>query len=321
MTALSSPGATGLLTQWSCQPAALVLVALLGGWYLRSVRRLAKQGTRWPVGRSTIFGLGLAGLAWTTNGFPHAYGSSLYWVWTSQALTLLLVLPLVLLTGHPLQLARATGGAGVLDRFLRSGFARLLANPLVGPAVIPLLSAVLFFGPLPSWTIRVSPVGWLVQLLLVLVGALIVLPLIGLDDEPSSLAVGLSLAIGSFELVLDAVPGIALRLQTRLATSYFDHRSLHSWSPSSLHDQQLAGAVLWCASEVIDLPFLLLVFRRWIRADARDAAQVDAVLEAERFARVDSTRVPGDVEPSEGPTDAPWWLSDPGMQRRLRGPR
>jgi putative membrane protein len=321
MTALGSPGPTSLLTQWSWQPVALVVVALLAGWYLRAVRRLARQGTRWPAGRSAIFALGVVGLAWTTNGSPQAYGSSLYWVWTSQALTLLLVLPLILLTGHPLQLARATGGRGVVDRFLRSGLARVLANPLVGPAVIPLLSAVLFFGPLPSWAIRFSPVGWLVQVVIVLVGALIVLPLIGLDDEPSSLAVGLSLAIGSFELVLDAIPGIALRLQTRLVTPYFDHRSLHSWSPSALHDQQLAGAVLWCASEVIDLPFLLLVFRRWIRADARDAAQVDAVLEAERFARVDSTKPPSGVEATEGPADAPWWFSDQEMQRRLRGPR
>jgi putative membrane protein len=177
----------------------------------------------------------------------------------------------------------------------------------------------LFFGPLPAWAIRWAPVGWVLQLVVLGIGGLIVLPLIGLDEEPSSLAVGLSLAIGSFELVLDAIPGIALRLQTHLATSYFDYRHQHSWSPSALHDQQFAGAVLWCAAEVIDLPFLLLVFRRWIRADARDAAQVDAVLEAERAAR--ASLAPEPQPGDEGPADAPWWLSDPAMQRRLRGPR
>ena len=54
--------------------------------------------------------------------------------------------------------------------------------------------------------------------------------------------------------------------------------------------------MLWCVAELIDLPFLLLVFRRWLRADARDAAQVDAVLEAERAlarGRVDRHRAPG----------------------------
>ena len=70
-------------------------------------------------------------------------------------------------------------------------------------------------------------------------------------------------------------------------------------------------------AEVIDLPFLVLAFRRWSRADARDAAQVDAVLEAERLAqramRAESERSEVTVE-----RDAPWWENDPAMQERLR---
>jgi putative membrane protein len=140
---------------------------------------------------------------------------------------------------------------------------------------------------------------------LLAVGALMVLPLVGLEEYASSLAVGLSLAIGCFELVIDALPGIVLRLRTHLATGWFDHRALYSWSPNALHDQRVAAAVLWCVAEIIDLPFLYLVFRRWQRADARDAAQVDAVLEAERAAR-------------GADQDQPWWLADPAMQERMR---
>ncbi len=116
------------------------------------------------------------------------------------------------------------------------------------------------------------------------------------------------LAIGSFELVLDAVPGIALRLHRSLSTSYFDARAVHPWTPGALHDQQTAGAILWCVAELLDLPFLVLVFRQWIRADARDAAQVDAVLEAERVARSSSAEE----------RDTPWWLTDPSARDRLR---
>jgi cytochrome c oxidase assembly factor CtaG len=173
---------------------------------------------------------------------------------------------------------------------------------------------VLFFGPLAGWTIDSAPVGWLVQLALLAVGSLMVLPLVGLDEDASSLAVGLSLAIGSFELVLDALPGIILRLRHGLATSWFDHRTLHSWSPSALRDQQIAGAILWCIAEIIDLPFLVLVYRRWLRADARDAAEVDAVLEAERTAR--GALPDGQIAVER---DEPWWLSDPAMRDRLRG--
>ncbi|WP_375502352.1 cytochrome c oxidase assembly protein [uncultured Jatrophihabitans sp.] len=320
-SALDRPVVSGVLTQWSVEPLAVVVVIALAVAYAIGVRRL---GRPWPRGRSITFGIGLLLLLWTSSGFLEAYADSLYWVWAAQTLLLWLFVPIVLLFGHPLQLARAVFGRGSgIDRVLGSRPVKIVSNPLIGPALVPILSFALFFGPLPGWAITTAPVGWLLHLALVLIGAVMVLPLVGLDDDVSSLAVGLSLAIGSFELVIDALPGIVLRLNTHLATSYFDHVDRHSWSPKPLHDQQLAGGVLWTIAELIDLPFLLLVFRRWLRADARDAANVDAVLEAERAARrgLDEPPVPHgpvDVPDARVERDVPWWVSDPAMQKRLR---
>ena len=311
LAALTDPDPSGALTQWTLQPLAIALAALLVAGYLRGLRRLDAP---WPRWRAAVFGAGIVLLLWTSCGFPAVYAGSLYWVWTSQTLLLWLVVPILIMSGHPVQLARAISGPhGILERALRSRFCRVVANPLVGPALVPLLSFALFFGALPAWAIRYDAVGWLLQLVLLGVGALMVLPLVGLDDEASSLAVGLSLAIGSFELVLDALPGIVLRLRNGLTTSWFDARAVHAWTPGALHDQRVAGAILWCVAEIIDLPFLVLVYRRWIRADARDAAQVDAVLEAERAARRALPESDAQVE-----RDVPWWLNDPAMQQRLR---
>lgn len=313
-SALPVPAFSAMITAWTWQPVAVAAAVLLAVWYARSVRRLHQSGTTWPPRRSAIFAVGLVALVWATCGFAGAYLDSLFWVWTAQQLGLLLVVPYVILAGGPLQLARAVSGErGLMARFLRSRVIRVLGNPLIGPALVPLLSVVLFFGPLPGWAIDVRPVGWVEQVVLVAIGAVIVLPLVGADTPRSSLAVGLSLAIGSIELVLDAVPGIALRLHRSVSTTYFDHRVLHSWTPGAVHDQQIAGSVLWCVAELLDLPFLILVFRQWLRADARDAADIDAVLEAERIA---SGREHDDDE--HGPTDQPWWLSDPSMQNRLQ---
>jgi putative membrane protein len=298
---LPDPSLGSVFTEWTWQPLAIAAVVLLGGWYALAARRSRRR----RAGRAVTFGAGLALLLWTTCGFPGAYVGALFWVWTAQQLSLLLLVPLVILFGRPLDLVPR---GSLLARALRTPFARALSNPLIGPAVVPLLSAVLFFGPLPRWAIDVPVVGWVEQLLVVAVGAVIVLPLVGTEEIPSSLRVGLALAIGSFELVLDAVPGLALRLHRSLSTSYFDSRSVHSWTPSALHDQQTAGAILWCVAELIDLPFLILVFRQWIRADARDAAQVDAVLEAERLARSSPTEE----------RDTPWWLNDPAVRDRMR---
>jgi putative membrane protein len=304
---LPQPGPASAFTAWTPQPVAIVLVIAMVVAYARGVRRLRARGGSWPRRRVVRFAIGVVVLAWASCGFGQVYGSSLYWVWTSQALVLWLLVPILILSGQPIQLAQSLG-APRLDRALRSRTARVVSNPLVGPALVPVLSAVLFFGPLAGWAVAASPVGWVLQLVLLAVGALMVLPLIGLEERASSLAVGLSLAIGCFELVIDALPGIVLRLRTHLATSWFDHRALYSWSPGPLHDQRAAAAILWCVAEIIDLPFLYLVFRRWQRADARDAAQVDAVLEAERAAQgADEVR-----------GDQPWWLTDPAMQERMR---
>jgi putative membrane protein len=294
----AEPTPSTLLTAWTWQPFAVVVALALTAWFVRGARTLRR-------GQVAVFFVGIAALIWATCGFAGVYLNDLFWVWTAQQLGLLLVVPYLLLAGGPLEIAGRP-----VQRFLSTRFVRTIGNPLIGPALVPLLSVVLFFGPLPRWAIASPVFGWTEQLVVVAIGALIVLPLVGAGTLRTSLAVGLALAIGSFELVLDALPGIALRLHRTLATSYFDLRPTHSWSPSPLHDQQIAGAVLWCVAELLDLPFLVIVFRQWIRADAKDAADIDAVLEAERAARGD---------PSDDETrDAPWWLSDPAMRDRLR---
>src|SRR5262245_17533971 len=195
--ALDRPTPSAVLTQWTLQPLAIALAVLLVAGYLLGLRRV---GRPWPASRVALFGLGVLALVWTSCGFPEVYNSSLYWVWTAQTLLLWLVVPIVLLGGHPVQLAQAAGHGRGIERVLRSRWCRLIANPLIGPALVPLLSFVLFFGPLPGWTIEYRPVGWLIQLALLVVGGLIALPLVGLDEDATSLAVGLSLAVGTFEL-------------------------------------------------------------------------------------------------------------------------
>ncbi|HZY76640.1 MAG TPA: cytochrome c oxidase assembly protein [Jatrophihabitantaceae bacterium] len=316
--ALPRPGVVPVFAQWTWQPVAVVAVIALGWWYARAAREHVRRGHDWPRRRAVTFGLGLVLAVWTSCGFLQVYVRSLYWVWTTQVLTLWLLVPAILLAGQPLQLAVAVHGPDTwLARALHTRPARILSNPLVGPALVPILSGVLFFGPVPQWGAFTPAFGWILQPVLVILGAVLLLPLLGIDERPGTLAVALSLAIGSFELVLDAIPGIVLRLHRGLVSGYFDHRVLHPWSRTHLQDQQTAGSVLWVIAELIDLPFLLLVFRQWLRADARDAAAMDAVLDAEHAARAgmaDESQPEG-----TGDADAPWWLSDPEWQRRMRG--
>ena len=322
VTGLPALTAPGLFTHFSLDP--IVLIAALGAafWYARGVRRLAgrRRGSAWPKRRTISFTAGIVLTIWVSSGGLQAYATSLFWIWTAQILTLLLVTPILLVAGQPVELDRRLGG-GVVSRVVASPFSSVIGNPFVGPALIPVFSALLFFGPLPGWAVQAPVVAWIVGFLATVIGCIIVLPVLDIREVRTSVVVGLAMAIGFFELLLDAIPGIILRLETHRASTFFDHRHLHSWTPGWLHDQQLAGAVLWTVAEVLDLPFLIVLFVRWYRTDQREANNIDAVLDAEQI--VYSAQSPSPAprpESDDAAPDAvqPWWLSDPKMRERMR---
>lgn len=270
-------------------------------WYLRKSRPLTRSG-RWPAYRVVLFTSGLlAALLVTCAPVQRAaYGS--FTVFVAQTLALLLILPIPLIAGQPVSLAAESGSR--LARLPDTGFGRALYSPVVGAGIIPLASAALLFGPVPGYSIQVPPLGWLIQVVALALGAAITLPLIGSETALGSLAVAAAAAIGLVELLLDAVPGIIMRLSTHPVTNFFDYRAVRGHQWPWLRDQQVAGAVLWTVAELLDLPFLLLIFRKWVAADAREAATADAAQDRN--------------ESSESLVERPWFLDDPNLRDRFR---
>lgn len=312
------PTVGSLLTAWTPQPVAIAVAVLAVAAYARGVARTP----RWPGGRVVLFGLGVALWVWSTCGFLELYGHALFWVWCVQAMVVMLAVPTLVMAGQPLELARRRGAR--LGRLPDSGIGRLFTHAVVGPLLVPVVTSLLVFGPLAGWVVAAPPVEWVVQVVVFVVGAAIALPLVTSSSRATSLAVGLSLAVGVFELLLDAVPGIVLRLQTHVATTFFDLRPALATGVAALtpiHDQQRAGGIVWVVAELVDLPFLVLLFRQWLRADAREAQTVDTVLEAEAIAR---RARDGGGDPDDSPaaglgeTTAPWWESDPRLRDRYR---
>jgi putative copper resistance protein D len=122
---------------------------------------------------------------------------------------------------------------------------------------------------------------------------------------------------GVLELLLDAAPGIFVRLRHGLlAPDYY--ASVHrTWGPSPLNDQHVGGTILWTVAEVVDLPFLVLLVRRWIKVDAQEAARVDRELDALALAQPALTGSPSADSESAGAVAAqdaertrPWWETD-----------
>lgn len=310
---VAAPTAAALLTDWRPDYLVIAVVVALGVGYGRTRLLAARRGLDWPLHRDVLFGMGLVALVWTSNGFPEARGFQLMWVWMVQQLLLLLIVPVILLSAQPLSLARMVHGDRALPLRLRdAGPLRLLGNPLVGPVLVPVLCLLLVFGGLGAFSLQSVLAGGAVHLLLLLAGALVALPLVSTDDERTSLAVGLSLGVGFVELILDAFPGIVLRFQTHVVLVHFA-LARPAFAPVGIDDQHIAGGILWVVAEVLDLPFLILAATRWIKADAREAAGIDAQLDARQHWAEDGTAVAAPV------VERPWWLDDPELRGRFGG--
>jgi putative membrane protein len=319
---------TDVFTQWQIDWVTLAVTVAVGVGYVRVRLAARRQGHSWPIRRDVIVTLGLLAALWTSSGFLQARSDQLMWVWTTQQLLLLLVIPVIVLAGQPLSLLRMVGGEqSRVIRTLKSRPVRAAGHPLLGPLLVPVMAAALFFGGVGALALTSAPAGWGLHLLLLGVGALIALPLVDRDDPRSSLAVGLALGVGLIELMLDSFPGIVLSFQTHLTMAQFGV-DRPAWAGSALDDQHTAGGIMWAVAEVLDLPFLVLAATRWLRADAAEARRVDAELDAADAAKAVVTDIPpggsdtalSSVTSNQAPAGArPWWLDDPELRDRYRG--
>ena len=332
-----SPGPLSVasaLTSWQLDVPAVLLVLAAAAGYLAAVRRVRRGGTVWSPLRTTAFFAGLVLVVVSTCSFVGVYERRLFWVFTLQVCLLLLVAPLLLGAGGPVGLVAAVRrhgqGDGGPDDAGRPLVLRVLGAPGVGPLVLIVVTVLVFFTPLLETALRHPVALHAVQLVLLVVGLVMALPVTDEGMRLSSLGYAALIGMGFVEFLLDAVPGIALRLHGGvLAAGYWT--ALHrGWGPSPLADQHLAGGMLWFFGEAGDLPFLVMAMVAWIRVDAEEAARIDHALDlAETPTVVRTGQVTGGAVPSDE-TDAPgaqaelerpWWETDAAVFGEARARR
>ncbi len=183
---------------------------------------------------------------------------------------LVIVLPLMTVSTVPV---------GALLPFQRWSAAEVLASPLIATVITPILLAVYFFTPL--WTLVVAHAAlYLLSFpAFFTLGLLLHAGLKGSAHETTSVALGMQALLSVGELVFDAIPGMVMRLSTNVIGGDYWART-PQLAGHALDNQSWAGAILWFIADVSDLPIIALVFVRWMRVDAAEARQIDALLDA-----------------------------------------
>jgi putative membrane protein len=323
------------LTALTFDVPALVAVALAAVAYGLGVRSLRRAGRRWSGVRTAAFACGLVLVVLATCSAVGVYAHVLIWVYVLQACLLLLVAPLPMGAGAPLSLATAVPAcrtASAASRLSRSRLFRLARVPGFGPLVLIAATAVLFFTPLMTSSLRSDLTGELVRAGLLLAGLLVVLPVTDEEMSLTSVAYAAALGLAFVEFLLDAVPGIVLRLQTHVLQPAYWAALHRTWGPSPLDDQRLGGAVLWFFGEAGDIPFIAALLVAWVRSDAREARAVDEALDAAERARLAAADLQSG-DPSSGGLAVenetyeagqrvrPWWETDPSVFGEARARR
>jgi putative membrane protein len=298
--ALSPLSVSTAFTAWQPDPAGLTVAFALTTGYLLLVRRARKLGHHWPLYRTLIFLIaGVGTLLVATAGSFGVYADDLFWVYTVQVLLLLLIAPVFLAFGRPFTLLRLQQ-AGTPSRQAGRWITRL-SHPLIGPALVPVCTVLVFFTGLLNASLRSSAVAAALHLGLLLAGFIFALPLLGEDTPPASIAIAAAVFVGFLELLADALPGFAVRMNDSLITPWFANRHL-GWGPTPINDQHFGGSILWGVAELVDLPFLAFMVVQWVRADAKETVEVDRRLDA----------IALDEAPTGEPlnVETPWWERD-----------
>ena len=172
--------------------------------------------------------------------------------------------------------------------------------------------------------------GWLREAtyaLLLGTGVLFTLPLLADELVPAWCTAGVRVLIGFADGLLDAVPGVVVMASPALLGAPV---AAYLAAPDPLWQQRLGGGAMFGIAEAVGLPLLAATVLAWVRADAKEAAAVDARLDAERSQRASARTVAeaGDMTAGPGPTataaepvlDRPWWETDPRFAHRRPRP-
>jgi putative copper resistance protein D len=250
---------TSLLGDWHVRPWWLLFSWLALSAYLSAVVAARRRAvpTVHPV-RVLSFVAGVVVLLFTVSSGIDRYAMALFWDHMIEHLLLIMVVPALLVVGHPWSAARAAAVAcdreAAFDAFARSWPVALLTHPIVG---LGLYTAVLGATHLTGFMDAMAQKSWLMgaeQWLYVATGYLYFLPLLGIEPLRWRLPHLLRPAFLIIGMTPDTVVGIVL-LQTHTNMFPVMFGGHPSWAPVPIHDLHIGGAVMWVVGDGLMMLF------------------------------------------------------------------
>ncbi|WP_246777911.1 cytochrome c oxidase assembly protein [Rhodoluna limnophila] len=273
-----------LLTEWKLDLVWLIIGVGAIWMYLAGVRRLAKRGDKWPIGRTVSWIAGMLVLIYTTSGALNAYQEYLFSMHMIGHMILAMGIPVLLVPGAPVTLLmraaekRQDGSRGMREWVLwavHTKYARFVAHPIVAAILFASSLVTFYYTPLFAWATN-EHLGheWMVVHFLI-TGYLFAQALIGVDPGPVRLAYPLRLLMLIGTMAFHAFFGLSLMDGSGLLLSDWYGAMGRTWGETPLEDQHTGGAIAWGIGELPTAALTIIVSVQWFKADGREAKRLD----------------------------------------------
>jgi putative copper resistance protein D len=288
------PDAIEWILQWRLEILSAMVVLALVVVYLRWAARLRRRGDDWPWQRVVAFLVGMAGIAWITQGAPTVYGMVTFSGHMMEHMLLAMAVPLPIVYAAPVTLAlralpsRSDGTRGPREwirTIVESRWMAFLAHPVVAAVNFAGSLLVFYYSPLFEFALR-NHAGHLWMIVhFTLAGYLFANALVGIDPGPKRPPYPLRVLLLFATMAFHAFFGVSLTSsEVLLAPRWFGLMG-RDWGADAITDQQYGGSLAWGLGEVPVLVLAIGVLVAWRRADARTAKRQDR--EAERTGDAD----------------------------------
>jgi cytochrome c oxidase assembly factor CtaG/putative copper export protein len=279
------PTLAHLLWRFNPDGFALAFILISAILYFQGVRKLARRGDHWPVGRSLGFGIGLAIFGYATSGGLGDYAQFAFSFHMIAHMTIVTLVPIGLVLGAPVTLAlRALpagsqqgelGARGILNAAIHSKVARFYAHPVIALIIFDGSLFVLYLTPIFGHLMR-SHIGHvLMNFHFLAAGIVFFYIIIGVDPSPRRVPHLVRIVLLFAAMSIHAFFSIAIMSTTGLLDAGYFASLQRPWWTDLLNDQHTGGGIGWSMGEAPIIIALIALFIQWTKDDAREAKRLD----------------------------------------------
>jgi cytochrome c oxidase assembly factor CtaG len=273
--------AVTFLEDWTFDPVPVGCLVAAAGGYLWAVRRVDRQSPDhlWSRRSSASFLSGLA-LVWIAILGPiGAYDDTFFWAHMVQHLILVMVAAPLLLLGAPVLLILRVSNRRARHTYvvpvLRSRVVHALTDPYVGWLLFAGVLVGTHFSPFFDYSLRHPLVHELVEHPLFLgVALLFYYPLLPGNPSPRQLAPAWRAVSLFLMMIPETMTGFFIYASRYLLYPFYGTVA-RPFGPGPLTDQQLAGALMWSGSMLIDAVWVSVAVLDWLHHEEKRSRRID----------------------------------------------